>query len=143
PPLTLQHPEALVLVEEQAHLVGEPLAVQTPSLGEGAAGEQAAEPANGRPVRILLFDRDLEVMARIGLVIGRGRDLMEQPLVQRRAADVADAGPCVVGVWRLIEGTGDVVFAKLLDGPDFAVRPGEPAEVARRGVPPPPDLALG
>ena len=66
--LVVEHAQPLPLVDVEAHLVGEALAVQAPSLAERAAGEQPAEPPQRGPVRHLLLDRDLEVVAGVGLV---------------------------------------------------------------------------
>jgi hypothetical protein len=70
PGLGRQHPKPFVVVRVQAHLVGQPLAVQAPSLDERGAHGDPPEASERRAPRELLLDRHLEVMARVRLVVG-------------------------------------------------------------------------
>ena len=64
PGLRVEHPEALGLVPEQAHLVGQPLAVQAPALDVRAADHPRAEAAERDQAVVLHLERDLEMVAR-------------------------------------------------------------------------------
>ena len=77
PGLGVEHAEALRLVPVQAHLVGEPLGVQAPALDVGAAGVPRGEAPERVQRRVLALERDLEVVARDGLVVGRRRQPRE------------------------------------------------------------------
>ena len=132
PGLRVEHPEPLGLVAEEAHLVGQPLAVQAPALDVGAADAARAEPPERDEVRVLHLERDLEVVPGHGLVIGRrapasctcgsaGRSRWRSrcPGASRRrtaGSSRRTARPLLV----------------LLDRADLARRLGEDAEVARR-----------
>ena len=133
--LGLEHAEALVVVLEQPHLLGQPLAVQSPSLHERVAHQEAPEPPQRQSIRELHLDGDLEVMARVGLVEARGGCLVQIPVRQMAGIDVIHPWPGAVGGARLIEGPRHVVLPELFDLANLAVLLGEAAEVAGRQAP--------
>ena len=75
----VEHPEPFGFGAEQAHLVGQRLTVEAPALDVSAANHSRAEPAERVELRVLHLQRDLEMVARNGLVIGRGRELRVRP----------------------------------------------------------------
>ena len=142
-PLRLEHPEPLPVVDVEAHLVGEALAVQAPALAERAPGEDPAEAPQRRPVRELLFDRDLEMMAGVRLVVREARDVVQRSLLQVRRVDVVGADARAVLGRRVVEAERRVLLAELLDRADLAVRVRHPAEEPGGGLPAPLDLRPG
>jgi hypothetical protein len=135
-------PSPFGLVQVQTHLVGQALAVQAPSLGERAPGQEPAEPTQRRPAIHLLLERDLEVVTRVGLVVrGRG-ELMLRLAGKVETVDVVHAGPGPVLGGLVVERERHVGLAELLDEADLAVGARDPPEPRGRQVPAPPDLLL-
>jgi hypothetical protein len=90
-----QHSEAVEVGFVEAHLVGEALGVQRPSLDE--RGVAPRQPAEGREVGALGGDGELEVMPGDGLVVrDRGR-LGPPPLGRLVEVHEVLAGPAAVG----------------------------------------------
>src|SRR5437667_39421 len=74
--------ESFVTVGAPPYLVGQACAGQGPARDQGAPREEACESAKGGAARDLLLQRALEVMPGIALVVRRGGDVVEGPLVQ-------------------------------------------------------------
>ena len=71
PGLRVEHPEPLGLVAVEAHLVREALGVEAPALDVRAAGVPRCEAPEVVEGRVLALERDLEVVTRDRLVVGR------------------------------------------------------------------------
>ena len=129
----VQHAEALGLVAEEAHLVGEVLAVEAPALDVRAADHPRAQAPERRQVRVLHLEGDLEVMSGRALVVGRRGELRERARPEVVGVDVVDAGARAVGARRVVVGERRVRLLELLDGANLERRAREAAEVPRRG----------
>ena len=128
PRLGIEHPEALRLVAVQAHLVGEPLRVQAPALDIGAARVARGEAPEHVELGVLALERDLEVVARDGLVIRRGREARVDARRQIEGVDVVRARPGRVRRGREVVRERRVTLLVLLDRDDPALRDRESPE---------------
>ena len=131
PGLRVEHPEPLALVPVEAHLVGQPLAVQAPALDVGPADDAGAEPSERVEVRVLGLERDLEVVAGRRLVVGRRGELRVLAAREVVAVGVVDAVARAVRLGRVVVGERRVLLLVLLDRADLAVRPRQDTEVLR------------
>ena len=120
----------------EAHLRGQPLGVEGPALHEGAARQARAEAPEGRQAGQLLLDGDLEVVARHGLVEGRGGHAVKGPRGRVVGVDVVHALAAAVLAGRHVEGRRSLLLHVGLDGADLAAVARQAPEPARR-------LALG
>ena len=143
PGLRIQHPEAFPLVSEQAHLVGQALAVQAPALDVCATDHPRPQASERVEVRVLHLQGDLEMVARNGLVIrGRG-ELVVLATGQVVAVRVVDPLARAIRSGRIVIGEGRVLLLVLLDQSDLATGPRQDAEVARRHGHRPLDILSG
>ena len=126
-------PEPLPVVQVEAHLVGEPLAVEAPALDVGHAGHPARPACGRRQPGQLHLDGELEVVARRRLVEGDGRDLVQRPLLRLVGVDVVLALRASRRSRLHVERRRRLALAVLLDRLDLAVGRWQPAEVVRRG----------
>ena len=140
--LHLQHAQPLVFVLVQPHLVGEALGVQSPSLARGGSDEFGSKAAKGGAVGRLLLDGDLEVMPRVGFVIGGGGEAVPRTQLGVLRVDVVDGRPRPVGGSRHVM-LQDVVLPGRIDRLHPAVVRGQATEETRGGLPPSPHLFLG
>ena len=143
PGLGVEHPEALALGTEQAHLVREPLRVEAPALDVCPADDPRAEAAEHVEVRVLHLERDLEVVAGHSLVIGRRRELRVLPARQVVPVRVVDARAPPVGSRRVVVRERRIGLLVLLDRPDLEARPRHRSEIARRDREGPRDVLTG
>jgi hypothetical protein len=97
PGLTIEHAETFALVPEQAHLVGQPFAVQAPAFDVGAAHHARPETPEPAEVRVLHLEADLEVMAGHCLVIGRRGEVRVLAARQVVTIGEVDARPRAIG----------------------------------------------
>ena len=126
--LVVEHAEPLPSVQIEPHLVGEPLGIEAPALAVRAPGERAAEPAERRASGRLLFERDLEMVAGVRLVVGDRRDMVHRAIREVVRVDVVDPGTRAVFGRRVVERERLVGLTELLDPADLAVGAREPSE---------------
>ncbi len=132
PCLRGQHPEPLGIVAEEPHLAGQPLRVETPALGVRPTDQPRAEASEGRQIRVLHLQRDLEVVARHGLVIGGRAERGEVAVGQVIRVHVVDPRPRPVDRRRVVVRERRILLHEGIDRSDVAGGNGQATEPCRR-----------
>ena len=126
--LAVQHPEALGLAPEEAGLVRHELRVERPALHvRGPLGPEAQGP-EGRQVLELHLERELEVVARHGLVVRRRRGRPVGPAGQVVRVHEVDPVPRAIRGRRVVVRAGGVLLQQRVDRADLAARLRGPRE---------------
>ena len=143
PGLAVEHPKSLGRVEIEAHLIGQPLRVQTPALHVSHPRHARAHAPEGVEARMFGLEGDLEMMARHGFVEARVGKADVASTRQVVGVDVVDARAAAVDRRRVVVGRRRVGFLERLHRSNFAAGVREAAEVARGGGESALDLTAG